>query len=299
MVNGLQHKYPQTALLLVTDKCFSYCRFCFRKRLLGKSSHEIVHDYAMAADYITEHPEINNVLLSGGDPFVLASDQLGSILDRLLEIPHVTSIRFGTKAMAYYPMRFRDRELADLFKRISLSGKTPVIVTHIDHIGEISEETENRIRELQQLGVQFFNQAVLLKKVNDDPETLAATFKKLNSLGVQPYYLFQARPVEGTSHFQVSLRRGIEIVCEVNARLSGMQKTFRYVMSHYTGKIEILDIDEDNWLYMRYHQTTNAQRPGQIFSRPYCEGACWLDDLPYQADAEAAEQTVLLKVTGS
>jgi len=298
VVNGLQHKYPQTALLLVTDKCFSYCRFCFRKRLLGRSSQETIHDYAMAAEYIREHPEINNVLLSGGDPFVLGTDELRSIVDHLLEIPHVASIRFGTKAMAYYPLRFRDSQLADLFKRISLSGKTPIIVTHIDHMGEISEETENRIRELRHLGVQFLNQAVLLKNVNDDPEILAATFKKLYSLGVQPYYLFQARPVEGTSHFQVSLRRGIEIVRDVNARLSGIQKTFRFVCSHYTGKIEILDIDQDDWLHMRYHQNADTEKLGHIFSRPYSEGACWLDDVASEADV-SAERAVLLKAAGS
>ncbi len=298
VINGMQHKYPQTALLLVTDRCFSYCRFCFRKRLLGKSSREVVNDYTAAAQYIKEHPEINNVLLSGGDPFVLSTDELCNIVDRLLEIQHVTSIRFGTKAMAYYPPRFLDQELNELFRRILSAGKTPVIVTQIDHLGEISQETENRIKELSKLGVRFFNQAVLLKGINDDPEILAATFKKLYSLGVQPYYLFQARPVEGASHFQVCLRRGIEIVREVNARLSGMQKTFRYVMSHYTGKIEIIDMDENNWLYMRYHQNADPEKLGRIFSRPYSDGACWLDDLASEVDVPA-EQKVLLKAASS
>jgi len=298
VINGVQHKYPQTALLLVTDRCFSYCRFCFRKRLLGKSSQEIVRDYAQAAAYIRQHPEVNNVLLSGGDPFVLGTDELHDIVDHLLSIPHVVSVRFGTKAMAYYPFRFRDRELIDLFKRICLAGKTPIIVTHIDHVGEISEETENRIMELRGLGVQFLNQAVLLKNVNDDPDILAATFKKLHSLGVQPYYLFQARPVEGSSHFQVPLRRGLEIVRDVNTRLSGVQKTFRFVCSHSTGKIEILDIDQDSCLYMRYHQNADAAKLGRVFSRPYCEGDCWLDD-PTRLANTPAEQAVLLKTAGS
>jgi len=280
VVNGLQHKYSQTALLLVTDKCFSYCRFCFRKRLVGKSSQEIVRDYAETAEYIKRHPEINNILISGGDPFVLGTDQLNSILDYLLKIPHLTSIRFGTKAMVYYPLRFRDKGLDALFRRIKMAGKTPVIVTHIEHIGEISQETEVHIKRLYELGVQFFNQTVLLRKVNDDSEILAATFDKLHSLGVRPYYLFQARPVKGTSHFQVPLRRGLEIVHGVNRRLSGIQKTFRYIMSHYTGKIEIISISEDNWLYMRYHQHRDVWKVGILFSRPYREGACWLDDLP-------------------
>jgi lysine 2,3-aminomutase len=154
-----------------------------------------------------------------------------------------------------------------------------VIVTHVDHIGEVSEETELAIKKLYRLGVQFFNQTVLLRNVNDAPDILAATFRKLHLLGVQPYYLFQARPVKGALHFQVPLRRGIEIVHDVHRQLSGIRKTYRYVMSHYTGKIEILDIGKDNRLYMRYHQSRNPRKIGTVFSRPYCEGACWLDDL--------------------
>ena len=279
-MNGLQHKYPQTALLLVTDECFSHCRFCFRKRLIGKSSEEVARDYDKVSEYIKGHPEIVEVLLSGGDPFTLGTKQLHNILDHLLPIPNLTSIRFGTRAIVYYPPRFRDKGLAELFRKITMAGKTPVIVTHVDHIGEVSEEAELSIKKLRRLGVQFFNQTVLLRNVNDVPDILAATFGKLHSLGVRPYYLFQARPVKGTSHFQVPLRRGIEIVHDVNQRLIGIQKTYRYIMAHYAGKIEVLDIGEDNLLYMRYHQSRDPRKIGMVFSRPYREGACWLDDLP-------------------
>jgi lysine 2,3-aminomutase len=96
---------------------------------------------------------------------------------------------------------------------------------------------------------------------------------------VRPYYLFQGRPVKAASHFQIPLRRGIEIVRGINRRLSGIQKTFKYIMSHYTGKIEILDL-ADNRVYLRYHQSKHPENIGRIFSRPYVEGACWLDDLP-------------------
>jgi KamA family protein/D-alanine--D-alanine ligase len=278
-MSGLQHKYPQTALLLVTDQCFSYCRFCFRKRLVGKSSQEIVRDYGKVSEYIKGHSEITDVLLSGGDPFVLRTEQLHSIIDHLLRIPHLTSIRFGTKAIINYPLRFRDKGLDGLFHRITTAGKTPVIVTHVDHIGEVSEEAKITIKKLHSLGVQVFNQTVLLRNVNDDPDILAATFSKLYSVGVRPYYLFQARPVKGALHFQVPLRRGIEIVRDVNRQLSGIRKTYRYVMAHYTGKIEILDIGKDNRLYLRYHQSRDPRRMNTVFARPYCEGACWLDDL--------------------
>ena len=277
---GLQHKYPQTALILATDKCFSYCRFCFRKRLIGSDLREIATDYREIAKYIQNHPEVSNVLLSGGDPFVLSTNQLQRILDHLLPISHLTAIRFGTRAMVYYPVRFRDRQLIGLFERIIQAGKRAVIVGHIDHVDEISEETVVHIETLRRMGVQFFNQTVLLKGVNDDPELLAATFQKLHWLGLQPYYLFQARPAKGTLHFQVPLRHGVEIVHAVNRRLSGIQKTFRYVMSHRTGKIEILDMGRDDRLCMRYHQNKDSEKIGKVFSRLCREESCWLDDLP-------------------
>lgn len=279
VVPGLQHKYAQTGLLLVTDRCASHCRYCFRKRLVGNDSDEIAPDYAQAAAYMRQHPEMNNVLLSGGDPFVLSTPKLHRIMNHLLTVPSLTSIRFGTKAIAFYPPRFADPELVGLFARIAAAGKTPVIVGHFDHIGEISEESERNIRRLRETGVQFLNQSVLLARVNDDPEILAATFAKCHAMGVRPYYLFQGRPVKAASHFQVPLRRGVEIVRGINQRLSGIQKTFKYIMSHYTGKIEILDLGEDNRLYMRYHQNKDPQKIGRLFSRGYVEGACWLDDL--------------------
>lgn len=278
VVPGLQHKYPQTGLLLSTDRCTSYCRYCFRKRIVGNDSDEVAPDFAVIADYISQHPEMNNVLLSGGDPFVLNTRKLHHILDHLLPIPHLTSIRFGTKTVAFAPKRFDDAELPGLFGRIREAGKAAVIVAHFDHVGEISEEAVASIGRLRAIGVQFLNQSVLLANVNDDADILAATFEKCHAIGVRPYYLFQGRPVKAASHFQVPIRRGVEIVRGINQRLSGIQKTFRYIMSHYTGKIEILDLDGDR-LYMRYHQNKHPEKIGRIFSRRYIEGACWLDDL--------------------
>lgn len=280
VVPGLQHKYAQTGLLLVTDRCASYCRFCFRKRIVGRDSDEIAPDFDRIARYIGNHPEMTNVLLSGGDPFVLSTAKIGKILDHLLPIPHLDSIRFGTKTVVYEPKRFEDPALPALFQRIHEAGKAAVIVTHFDHIGEVSVDAERNIRSLRAQGVQFLNQSVLLAKVNDDPEVLAETFAKCHQMGVRPYYLFQARPVKGASHFQVPLRRGLEIAHGINQRLSGIQKTFKYIMSHYTGKIEILGLGADSRVFMRYHQNKDPIKIGKIFSRLHREGACWLDDLP-------------------
>lgn len=280
VVPGLQHKYAQTGLLLVTDRCASYCRYCFRKRIVGKDSDEIVPDFTQVAQYIGDHPEMTNVLLSGGDPFVLSAAKLDKILDHLLPISHLDTIRFGTKMIAYEPRRFEESALAALFQRIHQAGKTAIIVTHFDHIGEISVDAERTIRALREQGVQFLNQSVLLAKVNDDPEVLARTFAKCHQIGVRPYYLFQGRPVKGASHFQVPLHRGLEITRGINQRLSGVHKTFKYIMSHYTGKLEILGLGDDARVYMRYHQNKAPEKVGKIFSRPYTKAACWLDDLP-------------------
>jgi len=280
VITGLQHKFAQTALILVTDQCFSYCRFCFRRRFVGVSSHEIAADYAGIAEYIRQHPEINNVLLSGGDPLMLDTQRLNDILDHLLGIPHLSTIRIGTRAVVYYPARFDDEQLALMFQRILDAGRTAVLVTHIDHFAEVSDQAAKNLMKMRRLGVLLFNQAVLLKNVNDDPAVLADTCRKVHALGARPYYLFQARPAKGASHFQVPLRRGVEIVHSVNRHLSGPQKTFRYIMSHSTGKIELLDVGEDNRLYMRYHQHTDSGKIGRVFSRPCPEDACWLDDLP-------------------
>ncbi|MFK4380835.1 KamA family radical SAM protein [Bradyrhizobium sp. USDA 223] len=282
VVPGLQHKYAETGLLLVTERCGSYCRYCFRKRIVGKVSDEIAPDFGRVAQYIARHPEMTNVLLSGGDPFVLSTSNLNKIVDHLLPIEHLKSIRFGTKMLAYAPKRFDDSALPALFQRIHKAGKSPIIVAHFDHVGEISAGAERKVRALRAQGVQFLNQSVLLAKVNDDPKILSATFAKCHEIGVRPYYLFQARPVKGASHFQVALGRGLEIVRGINQRLSGIEKTFKYIMSHYTGKIEILDLGQDGRVYMRYHQNKVPEKIGKIFSRPHVATACWLDDLPQQ-----------------
>jgi len=134
---------------------------------------------------------------------------------------------------------------------------------------------------------------VLLGKVNNDARILADTFAKCHSIGVRPYYLFQGRPVKGASHFQVTLREGVEIVRGINQRLSGIQKTFRYIMSHATGKIEVLGFDEtEEQLFMRYHQSKKQENVGKVFSRPYREGAHWLDDLPEKAECSRCAATV-------
>jgi len=286
VVPGLQHKYPQTGLLLVTEQCAAFCRYCFRKRFVGTTDDEVAVDYGRVAAYVHAHPEMNNVLLSGGDPFMLSTRKLHAILDHLLPVPHLSSIRMGTKTIVFNPRRFREPEVRDLFRRIREAGKTPVVVAHFDHFAEVSAEARERVAELREAGVQFLNQAVLLKEVNDDSGVIAETFEAMHAMGVRPYYLFQTRPVVGATRFQVPLKRGVEIVREVNRRLSGIQKTFRYIMSHKSGKVEILGFDRASGrIVLKYHQCKDPARVGEVFTRVCPERACWLDELPVEAAA--------------
>ncbi len=280
VVRGLQHKYTQTALLLVTDSCFAHCRYCFRKRFVGQSSDEIAVDYAEVARYVAAHPEINNILLSGGDPLTLPTEQLEAIVEPFLSIEHVTSIRFGTKAIVYLPRRLAERRLLRLLERIRQAGKAACLIVHVDHYGELSPETDDLLRDLRAAGVQLLNQTVMLRHINDDPDVLTQTFATVHRLGIRQYYLFQARPVRGATHFQTPLRQGVRIAQEVTRRLNGMEKSFRFVMSHETGKIEILDLSDDDRLIMRYQQCTQPAKIGRVFSRPCPPDARWLDDLP-------------------
>jgi len=280
-VPGLQHKYPQTGLMLVTEQCAAFCRYCFRKRFVGTSSDEVAVDYDRVGDYIARHPEMTNVLMSGGDPFMVSTRKLDAILDRLLPIPHLTTIRFGTKSLTFNPKRFCEPRVGAMMRRIVAAGKTPVVVAHVDHFAELSDAARERILALREIGVQFLNQSVLLKDVNDDADVLAQTFDELHALGVRPYYLFQTRPVIGASRFQTTLRQGAALVRETGRRLSGLQKTFRYIMSHTTGKIEIIGFDAaSDRLVLKYHQAKDPDSVGTVFTRACPRDAVWFDDLP-------------------
>lgn len=210
---GLQHKYEQTALILSTNKCATYCRYCFRKRLVGLPSKEVIKRFEDAAEYIKQHEEINNVLISGGDPLVLSNEIIESFLAVLSDISHLKFIRFGSRMPVVLPSRFEDDELLDILKRYSYSDRRIYVVTQFNYPREISKESVKAINTLISAGVILTNQTVLLKGINDYPRTLAKLQNKLVSIGVNPYYVFQCRPVKRVkSAFQIPLCKGIEIV---------------------------------------------------------------------------------------
>ena len=278
-MSGLQYKYQETALILATNKCAMYCRHCFRKRLVGLKTKEIIERFEDAADYIRQHEHINNVLVTGGDPLVLKNEVIEKILSILSDLPQLKFIRFGSRAPVTFPSRFEDKELLRIFSKYSRPDRRIYVVTQFNHPNEITKQSIKAVDNLMKSGVIVNNQTVLLKGVNDDPMTLAHLMNGLVSIGANPYYVFHCRPVKRVKQqFQVPLCRGIEIVEEAKKYCNGHSKRFRYIMSHRTGKIEILGILDDE-IYFKYHQAKNRKKLGKIFTRPVDENAGWLDDL--------------------
>jgi lysine 2,3-aminomutase len=275
---GLQHKYAETALILATNRCATYCRHCFRKRLVGLPTEEIVKRFEDAAEYVEKHREINNVLISGGDPLVLSNEVIERFLEILTKIDHLGFIRFGSRTPVTLPSRLSDPELLALFKKHSQMDKRLYVVTQFNHPREITPQSVSAVSNLINAGVLLSNQTVLLRGVNDDPETLATLMERLVSIGVTPYYVFQCRPVKRVkSHFQVPICEGVRIVEKAKANCNGHSKRFKYAMSHKTGKIEILGIINGE-IYFKYHEAKNRENLGVMFKRRVDEKAGWLDD---------------------
>lgn len=279
VARGCQHKYQQTALLLVSEVCASYCRFCFRKRLFKKDVHETSLDVSEGIKYIAAHPSINNVLLTGGDPLMLSVRRLENIIRQLREIPHVRIIRIGSKVPAFDPKRISENdELLAMLSRYSYRDARIYVMAHFNHPRELTNESLTAVEKLQQAGVTVVNQTPLLRKINADPEVLGELFNKLSWAGVTPYYVFQNRPVAGNSSFVVPLAEAYEIVEQAKARTSGLGKRIKFVMSHASGKIEILAV-ADGKIYLKYHQARNPEDIGRFMIYDLKPGAAWFDDL--------------------
>ncbi len=280
VLSGLQHKYSQTALVLSTNRCAAYCRFCFRKRLVGLPNEEIINMFMEAVEYIKKHEEITNVLITGGDPLILDTDVIIAFLNQLKDVKHLDFIRFGTRTPVVIPSRiYEDSDLLEFLYNYSNAHHQIYIVTHFNHPNEITPESLRACSSLRNNGIIMSNQTVLFRGVNDDPAVLADLMGGLLRMGVNPYYVFQCRPVSRVKkHFQVPLKEGYEIVEAAKARLNGHGKRFRYVMSHKTGKIEIVGVIGDD-IYLKYHQAKNPENMGVFFKKRLTDDAGWLDDL--------------------
>lgn len=279
VVKGCQHKYASTALLLVSEVCGAYCRYCFRKRLFRTDVDETMSDVRDGLAYIAKHPEINNVLLTGGDPLILATPKLKMIIERLREIEHVKIIRIGSKMPAFNPMRiYEDPALLDVIRANSNEEKRIYVMAHVSHPKEITTEMRKAIKALHEANAIIVNQTPVLRGINDDPVVLADLLDQLSWACVTPYYFFINRPVAGNKSFVLTLEKAYRVVEEAKARTSGLGKRIKLVMSHTSGKIEILAI-EDGKAYLKYHQSRDGEY-GKLMVLNYPATASWFDDLP-------------------
>lgn len=274
---GLQHKYRETALILSTNQCAMYCRHCFRRRMVGLSEDETSQHLEGMFAYIREHEEISNVLISGGDAFMNSNATIRCYLDGLCDIAHLDLIRFGTRTPVTLPQRItEDDELLGILEEYS-KRKRIYVVTQFNHPREITKESTEAIDRLLRLGIPVRNQTVLLRGVNDDARTLGTLLRGLTTIGVIPYYVFQCRPVAGVvNRFQVPLREGYRIVEQAKRMQNGQGKCFRFVLSHVTGKVEILGPAQGEDMLFKYHQAKEESDQGRIFRQPIAEGQRWL-----------------------
>jgi lysine 2,3-aminomutase len=215
---NLVHRYPDRALFLVTDRCPVYCRFCTRRRIVGRIERQATRSLmAEALDYVRVHPEIREVILSGGDALMLGDNALEHLLRELRAIPHVDIVRIATRMPVTCPARVTE-DLAALLGRYG-----PVyVMTHFNHPKELTESAWTACARLVDHGVVVYNQSVLLRGVNDDAAIIAELNRELVAMRVTPYYLHQCDMAEGIEHFRTPLSTGIEIIDRLRGHVSGL-----------------------------------------------------------------------------
>ncbi len=274
---GMQHKYSQTALILSTSQCSMYCRHCFRKRMVGLTDDEIAKHLDEMVQYVQAHPEINNILISGGDAFLNSNERIAEYLEKFSCLPQLDFIRFGTRTPVVLPQRItEDPELLNILAHYS-EKKQLYVVTQFNHPREVTPEAIAAVKTLMKLGIVVKNQTVLLKEINDDPAVLGELLSRLSACGVVPYYVFQCRPVRGVlNHFQVPFERGFEIVDQARSMQNGQGKCIRYAMSHPTGKIEIIGKAPNGQMVFKYHQAKHAEDANRIFLADVTPDQGWL-----------------------
>ena len=282
VARGVQHKYADTALLLCNEVCGAYCRYCFRKRLFMNDNDEATNDVADGVAYIAAHPEITNVLLTGGDPLLMSTRRLAEIIGQLALIDHVRIIRIGSKMPAFDPWRLRrDAELQALLRKHSRGRRRIYLMAHFDHPRELTGEALAELQAFADCGVTMVNQCPLIRGINDDAEVLGELYNRLSWAGCPPYYLFQGRPTAGNAPYEVPLVEGWRIFQAALRHGSGLARRARYVMSHATGKIEVSLVTDDS-IYLRYHQAKDPANLGRVMQARRDDRAAWMDELDYR-----------------
>lgn len=242
-VKGIEHKYPDRVAFLATRSCASWCRFCVRKVMCedvkGLHLTELsIEEIDKAIEYIKKHKIIWDILLTGGDMFMISNKKLEYILKKLREIKHVKIIRIATRTLTYLPQRITP----ELIKMISKyqTEECPIYVgMQFNHPNEITEESKKACKLLLDAGFILYNQSVLLKDVNDNEKILEKLFKKLLCMKIRPYYLYHCMPVLGTKHLRTTVKKGVELMQKLQGKISGLAIPQYIIASKEGGKIPI------------------------------------------------------------
>ena len=257
--DSIARQYHDRIAFTVTEICANYCRHCFRKELVVDRDLNLRMDVDEGLKWISGHAEIRDVLITGGDPFLLSDDKIEYLVRNLREIPHVQMIRFGTRTPIVLPQRITE----GLKKVLSPYHRVPIwINTQCNHPKEITELTAKAVFDLLTCGVNVGNQAVLLKGINDDPDTFRSLHQKLLSVRIRPYYVFYCEPAPGIDHFRTPVEKGAELIRDaIRGHTTGLAQPM-YVIATNIGKIPLMPDyyikgkDEKEYTLMNYKGQT-------------------------------------------
>ncbi len=316
-LEGLQHKYRETVLFFPSQgqTCHSYCTFCFRwAQFVGdKELRFAANEAGKLHDYLRRHPEVTDLLVTGGDPMVMKTKHLKAYLEPLLgpEFDHVTAIRIGTKALSFWPQRFVTDDDADdllrLFERIAESGKQLALMAHFNHWREMETGIcREAIRRIRDAGAIIRSQSPLVRHVNDDPDVWAHLWRTQTRLGIYPYYMFVARNTGASRYFELPLARAWQIYRDAMKQVSGLARTARGPsMSAGPGKVEIQGVTKihgEKVFVLRFIQGRNPDWVQRPFFARYDKQANWIDQLQpafgekrffYQDEYEAMQREAM------
>lgn len=294
-LDGMQHKYRETVLLFPKQgqTCFAFCSFCFRWPQFANIEDlkfSMRNDFELYLKYIRLHPEITDVLLTGGDPMTMSCNMLKNYVEPFLEpeMEHVRTIRIGTKSLSYWPYRYTTDKDADdiirLFEKIVKSGKHLSLMAHFNHYVELStEEVRKAIKRIRSTGAQIRTQSPVLRHINDNPDVWATMWQKQVELGCIPYYMFVARETGAKHFFELPLEKCQEIFRNAYQKVSGIARTARGPsMSCYFGKVQVLGIEKiaDTKVFvMRFIQGRNPDWVARPFFAEYNPNATWITQL--------------------
>lgn len=293
-LEGVQHKYRETVLFFPSQgqTCHAYCTYCFRwPQFVGMPGLKFQAPNALALrDYLLEHPEVTDVLLTGGDPLIMRTSILDRHVEPLLDpaLAHLQTVRIGTKAISYWPFRFLTDPDADallrLFERIVASGRHLAVMAHFSHPVELEPaEVQSAIARIRATGAQIRVQAPLVRHVNDSPEAWSDLWRMSVRLGMVPYYMFVERNTGPKRYFRVPLAQAFRIYRAAYRAVSGLARTVRGPsMSAFPGKIQVVGVAEvqtERVFVLRFLQGRNPDWVGRPFFAQYDPDAYWLDDL--------------------